>query len=112
MLSSRLSIATVGILFLASCESEPRPTEVLLHQSCSPLATTSAVSFPVGGDVRKLVADPDRCRLYALDASAPSKLLVVDLKKRKVVRQVALPHQAEDMDLSPAGAVLAVTHPA
>ncbi len=69
-------------------------------------------SLFVGGGVTKLVADPHRCLLYALNTGDPSELLVIDTSTKTELTRVAFAQRADDLDLSPGGGWLVVSHDA
>jgi hypothetical protein len=61
--------------------------------------------------VTKLVADRGRCRLYALVATVPAQVVVIDADARQELARLKLTMRATDIDLSPNGKWLAVSEP-
>ncbi len=80
--------------------------------SCSPVGAGAGGSFAVAGDIRKLAASPGACTLYALAAGTPSQVVVIDTTAKAEIGRIDLPFAADDMDLSPDGSHLVVSHDA
>src|SRR6185369_2604980 len=73
-----------------------------------PVAPGSARSFPVTGNIVKLVAHPSACLMFGLNAATSSEVVVFDTAMKKELTRVALPGTAVDLDLSPNGQHLVV----
>jgi DNA-binding beta-propeller fold protein YncE len=79
---------------------------------CPPVAVGAGSSFPLTGQIKKLVADPKRCFVYALDGGSPSRVVILDVKAKSILTSVTLPFAANDLDIAPSGGTLAVSHDA
>lgn len=77
--------------------------------ACKPLATGVTGSLPYEGWVRKLVADPIRCRLYGLSGGTPSEVVVIDTEAKAELTRIELPGVGTDIDMSPNGEWLVVS---
>ncbi len=80
--------------------------------TCNPAALGAGGSFEVSGQITKLVAHPDRCLLYALDAGTPSQVVVIDADQKLELTRIPLPRKADDLSLSPDGTRMVVSHDA
>jgi hypothetical protein len=69
-------------------------------------------SIPLPGQIGKLVADPRGGVIYALNRGTPSQVIIIDTKSRTEVGRVTLAQPATDLDISPNGAYLVVSHDA
>jgi DNA-binding beta-propeller fold protein YncE len=78
--------------------------------SCSPVDVGHGSSFALPGNIVKMVNDPKRCFLYALEAGAPPRLLVLDTGNKNLLTAIDLPGAA-DLDVSPNGQYLVVSQP-
>lgn len=78
--------------------------------SCSPVGVDAGGFFPVSGNISKLIADPQRCFVYGLNTALPSEVVVFDVGTKSELTRVPLSSQATDMDLSPDGSKLVVSH--
>lgn len=77
---------------------------------CAIVAAGDGGSIFVGGGVTKLVADPHRCLLYALNTGDPSELIVIDTSTKTELTRVVFLERANDLDVSPDGGWLVVSH--
>jgi hypothetical protein len=78
--------------------------------ACSPVGMDAGGFFPVAGNISKLIADPQRCFVYGLNTASPSQLVVFDVGTKSELTRVTLPAAADDVDLSPDGSKLVVSH--
>ena len=87
----------------ASCHFTACPSEV-------PVAPGAGSSFPVAGQLTKLIADPASCFLYALDTASPSHLIVISTAAKRVLTRVTLFEDATDFAISASGAYLVISY--
>lgn len=77
---------------------------------CTPVARGAGGSLALTGTITKLIADPNRCVLYALNAGTPSQVVVIDTSSKAELARVTLPQAATDLDVSPDGGLLVASH--
>ena len=87
----------------ASCHFSACLTEV-------PVVPGAGSSFPIAGQITKLIADPMNCFVYALDAGSPSHVIVISTASKRELTRITLLEDATDLAISPSGAYLVVSH--
>jgi cysteine-rich repeat protein len=87
----------------ASCQFAACSSEV-------PATAGGGNSFPIAGQIEKLIAAPNSCLVYALDTGSPSHLVVISTASKHELTRVTLPRAATDLAVSPNGAYVVVTH--
>jgi cysteine-rich repeat protein len=87
----------------ASCHFSACPTEV-------PVAPGAGSSFPIAGQITKLIADPTNCFVYALDTGSPSHVIVISTASKRELTRITLLEDAADLAISPSGTYLVVSH--
>jgi cysteine-rich repeat protein/YVTN family beta-propeller protein len=87
----------------ASCHFSACPTEV-------PVAPGAGSSFPIAGQITKLIADPTNCFVYALDTGSPSHVIVISTASKRELTRITLPEQATDLAISPSGTYLVISY--
>jgi DNA-binding beta-propeller fold protein YncE len=79
--------------------------------ACQPALMGQGGSFALpAGTIQELVADPNRCFVYALDVSTTPRLHIIDTSSKKLLSSVALDEEPTDVDLSADGSYLVVSH--
>jgi hypothetical protein len=90
------------------------PTEEVcangIDEDCDGEADELCSSIFVTGPIAKLVASPGGALLYGLKTGSPSQVVVLDVAAREEVARITLPQPAHDLDLSPNGQHLVVSH--
>lgn len=82
-----------------------------IDDNCNGVVDELCDSLAVSGQIVKLLAAPGGTPVvYALNTAVPSQVVVLDVATRSELTRISLPQPANDMDLSPNGQHLVVSH--
>ena len=91
-----------------SMEPDGASSDAFVSGPCSPVDVGAGGSFSLEGPIREMIADVDRCRVYALRTVTPAEVIAFDVTSHTEIGRVVLDQPADDMDLSPGGVYLVV----